>query len=227
VAQEGHSVSLTSDVGLPTVRLERSTEGTRKHVVPDFIRRVRVITPSAEPEVYVTLHRSDGLTSIPSEAVVWCKGADLSAWHSGMSTQLFAFYGIGSYGFVASDLQTEIEPSRWKAYVERRLTRLESGTDHEDADRPYPTPAVLHKARTLTLQLFTNQTPTPSVVPAETGGVAFVWHKGGLDIEIEVNANESEDLVWIYSRESKRSFQWTLSTCFPIIKAVLQSLETV
>ncbi len=87
-----------------------------------------------------------------------------------------------------------IEPtSRWFSYVERRMRELaddEEGIDGYPArDQPVISDAWLNAA-----QLFGPNTPTPSVVPTVQGGIEFVWHKTGWDLELAVDPGDTT--VW-------------------------------
>lgn len=97
----------------------------------------------------------------------------------GASTQLVPIDESAYWELVDAGVRTTAEPSRWFRYVWDRLDQLESGGNHDDPGEPYPTPLIVSYAREVAQKLFTPRTPTPSVVPSDNGGVAFVWHKGG------------------------------------------------
>lgn len=89
-------------------------------------------------------------------------------------------------------VQTE---SRWRDYVMQRLAQLWRGEgDFTGLSRP--SEYVIRRARDLCLDLFRDQTPTPSVVPSEDGEVLFIWHKAGWKVEIEVGPEEV--LIWAH-----------------------------
>lgn len=87
------------------------------------------------------------------------------------------------------------ELPQWLPYVLRRLNDLALKLDEPDPDDPaIPDPIALERSLAELQRLLADDTPTPSVVPTSEGGVQFVWHKGGWDIEIEVLP--SETLAW-------------------------------
>jgi hypothetical protein len=87
--------------------------------------------------------------------------------------------------------------TRWGAYVEQRLGELERGEgDYTGLQRP--SAGAIMSAREVAASLFRDDTPTPSVVPTESGDVAFVWHKNGIDAELDVNETEAD--LWAHDR---------------------------
>jgi hypothetical protein len=93
-----------------------------------------------------------------------------------------------------------IEPtSRWFSYVERRMKEL---ADDEEGIDGYPArdQTVINEAWLNAAQLFGPNTPTPSVVPTVQGGIEFVWHKTGWDLELAVDPDETT--VWARNRET-------------------------
>ena len=143
----------------------------------------------------------------------------------GTSTQLVPIDDSAYWERVDACIRTTTEPSRWFRYVWRRLDQLESGENRDDPEESYPTPQTVSYAREVAQILFKPRTPTPSVVPGDNGGVAFVWHKGGLDIELSVD--EDEVCVWIYARESERYWAGSLAKGLPLFNDVLNYLERV
>ena len=72
--------------------------------------------------------------------------------------------------------------TRWGAYVEQRLGELERGEgDYTGLRRP--SAATVAHARKAAAETFRDTTPAPSVVPTDDGGIDFVWHKNGYDVE--------------------------------------------
>ena len=89
--------------------------------------------------------------------------------------------------------------TRWGAYVEQRLTDLENGTgDFTGLQRP--SAGAIMSAREVAASVFRDGTPTPSVVPTESGDVAFIWHKNGVDAELDVNETQAD--LWAHDRVS-------------------------
>jgi hypothetical protein len=74
----------------------------------------------------------------------------------------------------------------------RDLAELKPGWNDEGA------PAIDARSVSQALQFLAAEvspwTAAPSVVPTPTGGVQLEWHRGGLDVEIEFNANEEPRL---------------------------------
>ena len=87
--------------------------------------------------------------------------------------------------------------TRWGAYVAQRLDDLERG-EGDYTDLRQPSAATVAHARQVAAETFRDTTPTPSVVPDADGGIDFVWHKNGYDVEICVTANEAD--IWARHR---------------------------
>ena len=88
--------------------------------------------------------------------------------------------------------------SRWMSYVYLRLESLLLNPDPEF--NPYPTQEDIQAAWRVVQDVLRPETPTPSVVPSEDGGIQFVWHKAGWDIELDVDAWDAS--VWVRSRRT-------------------------
>ncbi len=83
----------------------------------------------------------------------------------------------------------------WREYVLGRLVQMLIEGEGRDA---YPDASVITRSWSEVTSLFGPHTPTPSIVPTEDGGVAFVWHKKGWDVEIAVDP--AETTVWAHRR---------------------------
>ena len=80
-----------------------------------------------------------------------------------------------------------------------------------------PSAATVAHARRAAAEAFRDTTPTPSVVPTADGGIDFVWHKNGYDVEwciTEVNAE-----FWAHHRATGKMYD---EQCMQI---VLDALE--
>jgi hypothetical protein len=89
--------------------------------------------------------------------------------------------------------------TRWGPYVEQRLDDIRQGKGREHWEGDWPAPAVADAAWTTAAETLPDEAPTPSVVPTEEGGIDLVWHKGGWDIEIEID-REGSALLWMWDR---------------------------
>lgn len=113
--------------------------------------------------------------------------------------------------------------TRWGAYVEQRLGEMERGEgDYTELRRP--SAATVARAREVAAGTFRDSTPTPSVVPTADGGIDFVWHKNGYDVEITVTETEAD----IWARQRATGDEWAsplpdhAGCCIP---RVLDALE--
>jgi hypothetical protein len=97
-----------------------------------------------------------------------------------------------------------IQPTaRWLAYVERRMQEL---AVNEDDPHGYPArdQHVIQRAWECAAKWFTQSTPAPSVVPTAEGGIEFVWHKCGWDLELAIDPDET----WVWARERESGEIW-------------------
>ena len=126
--------------------------------------------------------------------------------------------------FLAVDwLSQSVRPSRWIEYVAERLSQMEDNR-LSDVEPTLQMGATL-QAWYVALRYFPPNTPTPSVVPSENGGVQFVWHKGGWDVEFEVENNEV--FIWARSRESKDTWHGSVAEVGARFLDLMQELSTI
>lgn len=114
------------------------------------------------------------------------------------------------------------ETPRWLPYVVGRMGDLERLL-YEPADEvPTPCRAALERALLELRRFMAIESPTPSVVPTFDGGVQFVWHKGGWDIEVEVG--EKETMVWARRRDGGDSWGGSLDDRVGDVRKLLSEL---
>jgi len=131
-----------------------------------------------------------------------------------------------AYGAPPTDFATNEVPDgtpRWFKYISRRLDDLER-YPIVDADDDYPKPPMetIREAWSVVCELFDSRTPTPSVVPAEEGGIEFAWHKNGWDIVISVISGATS--VWARNQALGVNWSSLLSERFEKVRNILESL---
>jgi hypothetical protein len=115
---------------------------------------------------------------------------------------------------------------RWFNYVNRRLSEFENYAEPAlDDDDAYPRPpsSTILEAWKVAHGLFDAATPTPSVVPAEEGGVEFAWHKYSWDLVISVLTEETS--VWVRNRVGGENWCFPLSERSDKVREVLKELS--
>lgn len=110
---------------------------------------------------------------------------------------------------------------RWTEYVYGRLDRLKSDADKE-GNKSYPNSATVDLARRLAETLFDQNTPTPSVVPGESGGDCLCSAQGDIDVEIEVGSEETT--LWAFAQKQGWSANGLLRDKSPLAKSILRYL---
>lgn len=84
----------------------------------------------------------------------------------------------------------------WVDYVSDRLSALE-----DPVEPGLPATEVINRARTSIMHLLPPAAPSPAVLPSEEGGIDFVWHRAGWNVEIAVERDGNET-VWLWNRAS-------------------------
>jgi hypothetical protein len=104
---------------------------------------------------------------------------------------------------IASDSSSILQNARitqavapWVDYVTNRLDAIA-----RDTELGLPSPEVINRARSWIMHLLPPGAPSPAVLPSEDGGIDFVWHRGGWNVEIGVEPGGTET-VWTWNRES-------------------------
>jgi hypothetical protein len=82
----------------------------------------------------------------------------------------------------------------WFNYFHERLHHLGQCVNAPG----YPRLELVNEVWSSAPVLLAPATPTPSVVPAENGGIDLIWHRGGWDIVIEFRENEH---AWLWAKE--------------------------
>jgi hypothetical protein len=105
------------------------------------------------------------------------------------------------------DPETGSPSYRWLPYVTSRL--LEMSRRGPDPELPMVHPRAISQAIRVAAELIPPRAPAPSVVTSLDGGVEFIWHRGGWDVEIEIQPNART--MWARERASGRLLEGSLS----------------
>jgi hypothetical protein len=127
-------------------------------------------------------------------------------------------------GHTAVSTATEIVAHvdvRWNRYVVQRLAEIRAGA-HDFSGLRIPSGNVIDRAWDVAVTTFPAGVPPPSVLPTEDGNVAFVWHKSGWNVEVEVGPEETT--VWAFNRNSGRDFSGSLGRYRVATTEILSSL---
>jgi hypothetical protein len=107
--------------------------------------------------------------------------------------------------------------TRWGAYVSQRLDELERGEGDCTGLRRPSAAAVAH-ARKAAAETFRDTTPAPSVVPTADGGIDFVWHKNGFDVEWCITEADAE--FWAHHRATGKMYD---EQCMQLVLDALEA----
>jgi hypothetical protein len=133
-----------------------------------------------------------------------------------------SMFAARSHPTVKVRIQHAEETPRWLPYVIVRLRDLQRLLNEPAYEVPTPDPDALERALSELARFMRIDTPTPSVVPTYDGGVQFVWHKGGWDVEVEVGPKET--LVWAQRRDGSVSWDGSLNNHIDEVRALLSEL---
>jgi hypothetical protein len=100
-----------------------------------------------------------------------------------------------------------------------RLQELLGLAYEPEDETPSPHPEAVQRALPELVRFMRPDTPTPSVVPTFDGGVQFVWHKSGWDIEVEVGPKET--LLWAQRRDGSASWHGSLDEHIDEMRSLL------
>ncbi len=216
------------EVTLAEPRIATGTDTPQDKVVLLPSQSVRAVVPmiGASPTFpYLVPGLEDNATRMPRATCETETALRMSCCANGSSTQQWQQATPHDATDHLIGILTTQEPSRWKEYVSKRLVQIEARAADETSEDPYPSAELVRVAHLVVARLFSPSTPTPSVVPSEEGGVSFVWHKGGLDVEIEVG--EDEIFVCANRRASGDSFYGSLTEHYELIQGVLRYLALI
>lgn len=96
---------------------------------------------------------------------------------------------------------------KWLRYVSSRYKEMLERTG--DPELPTVSEQAVNRAHEVAYHFFPRNVPPPSVGTTPDGGVEFVWHRGGWDLEIEVSTIR-DPMVWAFERESGNSLEGPL-----------------
>lgn len=112
------------------------------------------------------------------------------------------------------------DETKWASYVLDRLDKLSLADDGQ----PAPTPEVINRARNAVIDTLPLRAPAPSVLPTTDGGVDFVWHQNGWNVEIGVDRDGAATL-WTWNRIDDLEHSGDLAEGKPLLREVLESFS--
>lgn len=81
----------------------------------------------------------------------------------------------------------ELQKPKWFQPVLHEIAALPWTTNIWSSDANRMQPAAVVRMLNVLVEILTEWTPTPSIVPTWEGGVQAEWHRNGVDLEIEVS----------------------------------------
>lgn len=85
-------------------------------------------------------------------------------------------------------------------------------------------PLIAITSLTFLLTVIPSTTPPPSIVPTPEGGIQFEWHRNGVDLEINVCANQSFE-VWFEDLNSGDVLEETIRDNFQPLMPLFERLS--
>lgn len=131
---------------------------------------------------------------------------------------------VSAVAFLAVETQevgtvrVENDAPNWLPYVIDRLNVIAGSPDADDVNS-----GALGRVLEVLRQLLRSDTPTPSVVPCEDGGIQCVWHKAGWDLEVDVLV--AETTVWARERSTGTTWGGPLADYREDTELVLKTLS--
>jgi hypothetical protein len=119
----------------------------------------------------------------------------------------------------------QVEPPLWLPEVLAKIneiSRLKENWDSYGAKRIDP--RCIDAANSLLRGVLDSSTPKPSVVPANRGGVQLKWHRGGIDLEIEIESPPRMNVFFADEQEGTQE-EVTLTGSNQPLVVFLQRLE--
>jgi len=120
---------------------------------------------------------------------------------------------------------TSIEPPVWLENVLAEigeLAQLDENWDSYGAQRIDP--HCIQAAAGLLRAILDAATPRPSVVPTSRGGVQLEWHRGGIDLEIEIESPTRMNVSFEDAREGTQKEMTLAGNIRPLVE-FLKHLE--
>ncbi len=118
-----------------------------------------------------------------------------------------------------------IEPPQWLPDLMAEVSGLgllEENWDSYGAKRIDP--RCIDAANSLLRAILDSSTPRPSVVPTNRGGIQLEWHRGGIDLEIEIESPPQMNVSFADEQEGTQEELTLSGNIRPLVK-FLQCLE--